>query len=195
MSYFDSVFNKLFPVEERGKQVTVKEVIKRSTKDLEAYHLWKLSYSREKLIADIAAAFLQKKHEKSELIIHHYKSIYANGFAIHYHPGIGKKDFIHLFDYFKDKVLGLGYRTAGSDRQYSTREKYVEITEKHYLKPPFDFTNNVTDQRFGNVSIEHVVADNQPHFLKVMVSIYSDRLYKDPLSYHDFIQQLFSLER
>lgn len=192
MSYFDSIYAKLFPSGGQGRQFSVKEIIKRNESEQVAYHLWKLSDEREELIKEIATAYHLKKHQpESGIVIHHYKSIYANGFAIHYHPLIGKKNFVHLFDYFKDKVTEMGYRGAGSDRQLINKRQYVETLERHYLKPQIQLNKHPADQQYGNVLVEHVAANRQPHFIKVIVNIYSDRLYKEPLSYHEFIGRLF----
>ncbi|MEK6476423.1 hypothetical protein WJR50_02775 [Catalinimonas sp. 4WD22] len=197
MSYFDKLFAKLFPGKDSDKVTAVHEVLKRSQPTQQAYGEWKDSADRSDLIEEIAKAYYYKKTDiTSEIDVHLFNTAYANGFAITYHEKIGRKSFQHLTDYFRDKVLQMGYRLVNADRRILDRESYVETIEKYYLKPPLsadDLTQESVqaNQMFGNIAIEHVQIDSQPSYLKVLASIYSDRQFQEADSYDDFVSALF----
>lgn len=196
MSYFDKLVSKLFSKKPRGV-AAVHEVLKRSTVDQEAYEAWKGSGAQDVLLQEIAKAYYYKKTNiSSDLDVHLFNTDYANGFAITYHPKISPKHFQHLSEYFRDKVLEMGYRLVNADRRIIDRDHYVETIEKYYLKPPMsaaDLSKEViqVNQLFGNIAIDHVLIDGRPSYLKVMASIYSDRQFQEAQSYDDFISGLF----
>lgn len=197
MSYFDKLFGKLFPAKDSDKAPDVYEVLKRSQQARQQYDKWKESPARHALIEEVAKAYYYKKTDiGSEIDVHLFNTVYANGFAITYHPKIGSKPFQHLADYFRDKVLEMGYRLVNADRRILDRGNYVESIEKYYLKPPLSAEDLAqksvqNNQLFGNISIEHVLIDNQPSYLKVLASIYSDRQFQEAHSYDDFVSALF----
>lgn len=197
MSYFDKLVNKLFSKKPKGV-AAVHEVLKRSRAEQESYQDWKGSNEQEALLQEIAKAYYYKKTNiTSELEVHLFNTAYANGFAITYHPKIQPRVFQHLSEYFRDKVLEMGYRVVNADRRIIDRDHYVETIEKYYLKPPLsaaDLSQEViqVNQLFGNIAIEHVLIDGKPSFLKVLASIYSDRQFREAQSYDDFVTGLFA---
>lgn len=197
MSYFDKLFGKLFPHKDSDKAPDVHEVLKRSQHMQQQYGSWKDSEARHALIEEIAKAYYYKKTSiSSDIDVHLFNTAYANGFAISYHNKIGSKPFQYLADYFRDKVLEMGYRLVNADRRIMDRENYVESIEKYYLKPPLsaeDLAQKAVqnNQMFGNIVIEHVLIDNQPSYLKILANIYSDRQFQEAHSYDDFVSALF----
>ena len=196
MSYFDKLVSKLFFKKPAGA-ADVHEVLKRSQHDQAAYQAWKGSQEQQELLQEIAKAYYYKKTNiGSELDVHLFNTDYANGFAVTYHPRVNPKNFQHLSEYFRDKVLEMGYRLVNADRRIIDRDRYVETIEKYYLKPPMsadDLSQEViqVNQMFGNIAIDHVLIDGKPSYLKVLASIYSDRQFQKAHSYDDFITGLF----
>jgi hypothetical protein len=93
----------------------------------------------------------------------------------------------------KDKTLNLGYKLVNADRSLFDKDKYVETKERYYLKPIIDAQNSdeLFNQRFGNIMIEQVLIDNKPSYLKFMASIYSDRLYTKALDFEELMAVVF----
>jgi hypothetical protein len=199
MSFFDKIFKNIFTnTDNPAIGVAVHEVLRRSSRDLKAYEAWKLNQSYSALLQEVNQAYYYKKTGiRSDITIHLFQSDYANGFAISYLSSIGKKNFQHLFDFFKERVAAMSYRTANADRQIIDKKSYVETREKYYLKPPLSLqdTGDISipsDQLYVNISIEHVLADNHPQYIKVLVSIYADRWYKHAQSYDEFADRLLA---
>jgi len=197
MSYFDKLVGKLFSGKKPAGTADVHEILKRSQADQQSYDAWKNSEERTQLLHEIAKAYHYKKAGiTDELEVHLFNTAYANGFSLTYHPSVPPKTFQHLSEYFRDKVLDMGYRLVNADRRILDRDRYVETIEKYYLKPPLsaeDLSQETiqVNQLYGNIAIEHVLIDGKPSYLKVLASIYSDRQFQEAHSYDDFITGLF----
>ncbi len=194
MSYFDKIVDKLFSGKKPGGTAEVHEVLKRSERDQQGYAQWKESEERQALLQEIAQAYYYKKTNiQSPIEVHLFNTVYANGFAITYSANLTAKTFQHLFEYFKDKVMDMQYRVVMADRRILDREQYVETIEKYYLKPPMhtqEITLDSIDQQYGNVVMEHILINDKPSYMKLLVNIYSDSLYKDALDYDEFMSRL-----
>jgi len=130
---------------------------------------------------------------KTELKFHILSTPYANGFALTYHPSIGIQAFNCFFDYLKDQVKNIAYQLNNSSRKIYDKPSYVETKEKYYLKPPLKAIedNELFDQLYGNISIEYILIDEKPSYIKLVASIYSDRLYTKALPFEDLAKKLF----
>jgi hypothetical protein len=51
--------------------------------------------------------------------------------------------------------------------------------------------DQLISQLYGNVAIEKITLNNQPNYLKVLATFYSDRLYQDPMPFEELVNQLF----
>jgi len=201
MSFFDKIVKKVFPkTDNPAVGVAVHEVLKRNNREIEEFDNWKINPVYFQLLEDVAQAYYYKKTGiQSDITVHLFQSAYANGFAISYLPEIGKKQFQHLFEFFKERVLEMGYRLANADRQIIDKKSYVETREKYYMKPPLNLQQSAdvltpSEQLYGNVSLEYVLTNDNPQYIKLLVSIYSDRLYKHALSYDEFVDRLFEID-
>lgn len=193
MALFDDLFNKLFPERQKNRPVEVQEELRRSESYLQAYTEWKNSGQAVELMRKVEKSYEMKKGGIEGLYpIHLFNSAAANGFALSYHPTISRQEFRFLLDYLRDRVLALGYRLANTDHQIRDKETYIQTTEKHYLKPPISrAAAKKSEQRYGNILLEYVLIDNQPSYLKLMVTIYTDHLYSKAQSYDELIEKLF----
>ncbi len=198
MTFFDKISRKLFPQDSAAPRADVHEVLKRPARDQAAYDAWQNQPECEELVREVAQAYYYKKTNiSSELEVHLLNTAYANGFAVTYAPRVPTKEFQHLFEYFKDRVVAMGYRVVNADRRIKDKINYVETVEKYYLKPPLhqgDIEAGSINQLYGNVAVEYVLINERPSYIKVQASIYSDRLYQDALHFDDFAEKLFEIE-
>ncbi|TAD99928.1 MAG: hypothetical protein EAZ97_07470 [Bacteroidetes bacterium] len=192
MSFFDQIFEQLFP---SGKpNLPIEEKINRSELDKNAYFRW-LNEGRYRFFLDKIkkAYWLKKENLTSDIEIHLLKINGSNGFAITYSDWFGQKDFQFLFDFFKEKMQNLSYQHYTSNRLIYDKEKYVETVEKHYLKPPINLpeNNKPSDQKYGNVLIEHISINKKPSYIKLMANYYEDQHHQKPLPFDDLVKELF----
>jgi hypothetical protein len=114
----------------------------------------------------------------------------SKGFAVYFHKTqYSRRDVTHFFDFLKEQVLKLEYRTQISDLRTYNRPKWVETVQRHYLKPKPDFMRSGKfDQRFGNVMIELYFRDDKPHQVLFRATTYKDHLFKDAEEFQGLMQ-------
>lgn len=191
MSFFDNVVDKLFG-KQSPKSAFIHEVLKRSDDDIHNYESWKRSENSNVLIADIERAYFMKKQGiVSAVEVHLLDSQYSNGFAISFNDQFSQESFTHIFDFFKERGLELGYKLAQGDKRILDKENYEETIEKWYLKPIAGTINGVSDQKFGNILIEKIEIDRKPSYVKLMANVYQDRLYTKAKPFSELIESLF----
>ena len=194
MSFFDEVFAKLFKKKESTTVPVIHEPLVRNERQQEAYQAWCRAGHHLALLEEIADASHKKKMGiLAEYEVHLLNTPYSNGIALSYHDKIGADAFQHLFDYFKEYTLGLDYKLAQADRRILDKGNYEETIEKWYLKPAkLAEANELVDQLYGNVLLEHVLIDRKPSFIKLMANVYQDRSYTEALNFEDYLENLFN---
>lgn len=191
-SFIDDVLGRLFP--KKSKPLNIKENFTQTESEKEKTDSWLTSEEGESLIQLVFKNYHFKKsginvHPE----IHILNSPYANGFAISYESPFNEKTFSQLFFAFGRRMLDLGYQRVSLDRKIEEIQENVRTTEKQYFKPPLntaDLTQKI-DQLFGNVSIEKVSVNDKPSFLKILVTVYSDHLYRPAQPFDVFVEELF----
>ncbi len=194
MSFFDSIYQRLFPKKNpNGSRVLYKEVLDRKSRFAEGYEHWLEEGRAARMLKEVESSYYMKRQNlESNLQVHLLSSVYANGFAISYHPDYTGQEYEFLFDYLKNEILGLGYKLSNSDRQVKEINDYIETTDKHYLKPASELKpGELFDQKWGNILLEYVKINDVPSYLKLQVSIYSDSYYTQALDYESFLQEVF----
>lgn len=190
--FIDDLFGKLFP--KRNTPLQVKENFVQSSQDMLDLDIW-LQSSECSYILDLVGKnyHFKKANINAKPEVHTLNSPYANGFAVSYDPPFNPETFSKLFFAFGRRMLALGYRQVSLDRKIEEINDKVKTTEKQYFKPPLkaeDFTSKI-DQLYGNVSVEKVTIDNEPSFIKVLVTVYSDHLYQKAKPFDEFIDHIF----
>ena len=196
MHFFEQIVQKLFPSSPNdGTPVSIlQEVLERSPQEKKNYEAWLQDKKYTALIQDIAQAYYYKKTQITGSIqVHLFQDQSAKGLAVSYHAHFGKKNFQHLFDYWKDQVLGLGYQLKSKTHQITDHHQYIESKQRYFLKPPRRLEQGKYPQLYGNVLLEHISIDDKPSYIKVLVATYTDRLFTPALDFEDFMENIFSL--
>lgn len=191
MSYINDLLAKLFW--DKKSNFSHKENFALSEEDEEKIRQWRSSAEGKMAIALIKKNYsLTKAGIKEKPEVHVLSSPYANGFAVTFENPMTEKTFSNLFFAFGQRMLDLGYYRVSMDRKLQDSADIVKTTEKQYFKPIFDTSAaQKMDQIFGNVSIEKVLINNKPSFLKVLVTVYSDQHYHDAQPFDQYIEKLF----
>ncbi|GAB4407201.1 MAG: hypothetical protein OHK0053_33770 [Microscillaceae bacterium] len=197
MSFFQQVIQKLFARTPNQEGLEVREPLIRSESEKMAYQEWINRGGPARLLEPVSKAYYYKKAQViSPIQVHLFQSRGANGFALTYSPEFGEKDFAYLLDFWKDRVMAEGYRPQVAERQMKEWPQYVETKEKYYLKPPIHqaaMQHQRCDQQFGNVLLEYVRIDQQPSYLKVLVTFYVDAQFSPAQHFDEFTSLLFAL--
>ncbi|MEL6355873.1 MAG: hypothetical protein AAFQ37_02970 [Bacteroidota bacterium] len=193
-SFWDQVKSIFQRAEESSpSNPAVHEMIERSNKELAAYQDWKRTLARKRLLdwlIDQYAVFRGKG--QLDEAINFLDTPSSKGFVIHfYQTHYSKQEITHFFDYLKERVLELNYRTQISDRRVFNRKDWIETQERHYLKPRNSYVEGEPiEQRFGNITIELELRNDQVRNLRLRATIYKDALYSDGESFRTLMMAL-----
>ena len=198
MSDFWEYFKNLFNKEEKSSPSNplIHEVIERSDKEKEDYERWVNTLVRRRLqawLADQYAIFRVLPADIDEAL-DFLDTPSSKGFVIYfYQTQYSLRDVTHFLDFLKDKVKTLEYRIQVSDRRTYTKNSVVETVERHYLKPrPGALDAPKLNQRYGNISIEMTLRNEQPYHLKLRATTYQDSQFKKGEDFKELMQALMS---
>jgi hypothetical protein len=192
-SFLDDLFKKVFNPSEKSP-MRVRENF--AIKDVEQNDINQWIESEES--AQLFALVYKNYHFKRTGIngqpqVHIFDSPYANGFAVTYENPFNAKSFSRLFLAFSQRLLALGYEQVSLDRKFEEINDRVKVTEKFYFKPPIQLPaeGELISQLYGNVSLEKVTIDNEPSYIKLLATVYSDRLYQDAKPFDQLMDGIF----
>lgn len=191
MTFIDDILGKLFS--DNKANFRHKENFTQSQEEELGIRNW-LASERGRMVFDqvYKSYHLKKAGVNNHPEVHILSSPYANGFALTYENPFTEEIFSQLFFAFGLRMLDLGYYRVSLDRKFHETADLVNTTEKQYFKPRIgDAVTQKIDQLYGNVSIEKVSVDNKPSFLKVLVTLYSDHLYRKAKPFDHFMEELF----
>jgi hypothetical protein len=182
----------------------IHELIARDEAETRDYQRWKSTLVRRRLqgwLADQYVVF-RVDPEAVDEALDFLDTPSSKGFAVHLHmTRYSRRDCTHFFDFLKERVLRLDYRTQISDTRSYQREDWVETVERHYLKPRpgyfqgHDFQDgDKMNQRYGNITIELRLRDEVPHYLIFRATSYRDRLFTEAKDFHLLMQRILDQE-
>ncbi len=191
-SYVKQLFKK--SEESSSSNPFIHEVIKRKEEEKEDYIRWKKSLIKRRLIDWIRDqyAVYQVNPDHLDQSIDFLNTPSSNGFVIYFNQtNYNKEEITHLFDYMKEQVLQLNYKTYVSDRRIYNKKDWVENIDRHYLKPKPNFmANEKLNQQFGNITIELLLRNENVVNLKFSATHYQDSKYKEVAEFSQLIQHL-----
>ncbi|MDX5337958.1 MAG: hypothetical protein LPK25_02950 [Cyclobacteriaceae bacterium] len=192
-NFLDDIFKKVFKSATKP-EVNFRENYTYKDGDWEEVEKWLETHEAKDLFDRIYRNYHLKRTQILELPeVHVFSSPYANGFAVSYDPPFEMKSFLNLFLAFSRRILDLGYRQVSLDRKFEEINDQVRLTEKFYFKPPLQNLeeDGLISQLFGNITLEKISVNNQPSYIKLLATVYSDRLYQNADSFDDLMDRLF----
>jgi len=198
VSFFDKIIGKIFQAHSETDKISLTEPLHRHEHHKRSYLEWLTRGDYEYMVADIFDAYkLRKGKNDATSSIYLYESAQANGFAINCADfSYSAEEYRNFFDYLKERVLGLDYILQFSERKIADKGDYVETLEKYYLKPPINVQNpqELFNQLYGNITIDYIIADDSPRYIKFLCTVYHDRLYSKPLPFDKLVDYLFEID-
>jgi hypothetical protein len=175
-------------------QPVIHELIQRSDEEQADYLSWKSSFILRQLLDWLQQqyAVYQRHPQRVDKSIGFLNTPSSRGFLIYFHQtNYTRREATHLFDYFKERVKSLNYRTQLSDTRTFNRNDWVETVEKHYLKPRLQFMEGEKqDQQYGNITIELELRNDQVHNLRLRATHYRDHNYQEAKSFEELMSYL-----
>jgi hypothetical protein len=192
-NFLDDLFKKVFKPSEKTP-MKVKENFSIKEIDQTDIDTWIESEESKQLFALVYKNYHFKRtgiNDRPQ--VHIFDSPYANGFAVSYEKPLDAKSFSRLFLAFSQRLLALGYEQVSLDRKFEEINDQVKVAEKFYFKPPLQLPaeGELISQLYGNVALEKVTVDNEPSYIKLLATVYSDRLYQDAKSFDQLMDGIF----
>ncbi len=192
MTFADDILRRLFPKKTSGLEH--RENFQLTDEEKKAMLKWFYSEEGKGLFSKIYQNYHLKNSGMSTTPeVYIYRSPYANGLAIEYDFTFNPETFSCLFFAFGQRIVDLGYERVSLDRNIRDRQGGVSIIEKQYFKPKMTRSKvgQKIKQLYGNVTIEKVSVNQEPKILKILATIFADRMYEDALPFENFIEVLF----
>jgi hypothetical protein len=194
-NFIDKLLESLFPKAPMpSTQPLVASPLHRKEQEHRQYFAWIQTHEARIFLQEIYESYeARKAGQEGSWPVYLLQTPYANGFALHYDARMPDDRLRHFFDWLKDRVMTLPYKLANTEHNMYDKGKYVEETERYYLKPRIKQITMDTpmDQQYGNIQIEWVRIDGHPSHLKFVASIYSDRLYTTAKPFEELLQHMF----
>lgn len=159
---------------------TIHEMIDRSPEELRAYERWKGTSGPQRLLEWVSTQYgRHRDRERTDEVVGFLDTPSTKGFVIHFHQtNYSREEITFFFDYLKEKVRTLDYRSAISDRRVFPRRDWVETQERHYLKPRVQFNEEQMNQGFGNITVELELRNDVVFNLRLRATIYNDAMFE-----------------
>jgi len=188
-----SLFNSV--EESSSSNPAVHEMIERSEEDLKNYEDWKDSLSQRRLMDWLNGEYITylTSPDNVDQSISFLNTPSSKGFVILFHKTNYNIDEItFLFDFLKEKVLTLPYRTYVSDYRSYMKNDNVETVQRHYLKPSLKLkvAGEKAGQAYGNITIELLLRNKKVMNLKFSATSYRDHLFKDANDFDELMRKI-----
>ncbi|MFK7982089.1 MAG: hypothetical protein AB8G86_19065 [Saprospiraceae bacterium] len=193
--YFQNLFLK---VEHSSKnQPILHDSIERSVEELAAYEQWKGLMVKKQLMNWLETEYVDflKDGQPIDKNIIFLDTVSSKGFAIRFSElRYNTTQANQLFDYLKEKIMLLNYKTYAADIKTYTKGKIIESLAKYYLKPSLKnmLSGPPFNQEFGNINIELICQNDLPTLLKFSATVYNDRSYLPPKRFGALMEHLLN---
>ncbi len=175
---------------------TIHEMIERSEAEQAGYARWQRTEGSMRLYRWLSEQFaVYQEGGRLDETIGFLHTNSSKGFVIYVHKThYSREEITYFFDYLKEQVQRLNYRSDISDRRVFPRRDWVETQERHYLKPRINLEQQPIDQGFGNIMIEFELRNDVPHNLRLRATVYQDSMYQEAGSFRALMMALGGTE-
>jgi aspartyl/asparaginyl-tRNA synthetase len=174
MSFFEYIKVKLLTLRPDQPATVLHESFARSESELASYRSWLGTREKEQMLSYIYQEYrLSKAGQEDPDMIKFLKKPNLQGFTLRYPESMLALHFQHLHDYFKDKVIELGYYTTLSERRIIPRSDFTENIDRYKLntlRPGEDLIREGSKNYFGTVFIDLYRIEEHPTHLKFFCS-------------------------
>jgi len=196
MTFWKKIKN-IFQAAEESSSInpTIHELIKRTPEEIKNYELWKNTLASRRLtdwLQNEYITFLTSPNNVDKSI-DFLNTPSSKGFVIHFSRTQYRLDEItFFFDFLKEKVNELSYRTYVSDTRTYPKNDFVETIQRHYLKPSLYLKakGQKTQQAFGNINIELLLKNDKVVNLKFSATSYSDHMFEDADDFDELMKAI-----
>ena len=187
MAFWDQITDLFRRADESSPgDPAVHELIERDADFLVGYERWKRTHNSRRLLDWLVEQYTTyRAGQATDAGIGFLDISSSKGFVIYFRDlNYSPEEIEYFFDFLKERVQTLDYRSDISDRRVFSRKDWVETQERHYLKPRKNYQEGeLIKQAFGNITIQHELRNDRPHNLRLRATAYQDALYEEAASF------------
>lgn len=175
-------------------EAVVQEMLVRQQRFKQAYRSWISEGAHHEILKNIYTSFtLTQSGVSGDIPMHVFRKGSSRTIVIHYFDGLGKNIPAFLQDYFRDRVMRIGYNLFLSDRQQINRVSHRELVERHVLRPyvPSFHVNEKPEQLYGTISLAVHYADDRPMFLEITSDVMYGAEFAPAFPFEELAEILF----
>jgi hypothetical protein len=157
------------------------------------YRKWISENRHAELLKNIYTAFmLSKAGIHGDLPLHYFPLKNGDQVLIHQLDLLGKMTFSFLSDYFRDRLMGLGYKLYQSDFQQLMHQSRNSRIERHILHPRLDLLPypNIGTHLYGVIELTVQYSDTKPLYFSIRTE-FSNQAESKHFSFDELAELLF----
>ncbi|MEX1189780.1 MAG: hypothetical protein WED33_11025 [Bacteroidia bacterium] len=162
---------------ESDPETVTQEMLVRSHKQKQLFKAWIKDGTHNEVLKNIYTSYtLSKSGISADIPMHVFGQRNSRHVIIHFMDVMGKNQFAFLQDYFRDRIMRIGYNLYLSDRQIINRISHLEVVDRHVLRPyvPAISLQDKPEQLYGIISIVVHTANDRPMFLEISAETSND---------------------
>lgn len=178
-----------------AQQPFLQSAIESPLVDTDQVEQWIRSPARSKLMTSLVLGY-QQRITGMPPIGNSIQYVSGNGidaFVVYCqdYDQIAHSDFLALLEEHKESLQQINYiKNLGDIRSYEKSNNLYK-TYRYYLKPSIRLLRNgKSEQLYGNVTLEYVVLNGEPHHYKLSANTYNDHKYHDALDHMELVKLL-----
>jgi hypothetical protein len=170
------------------------EMLVRSFGHKQQFKTWLAQGGHEEILKNLYTSYtLNKLSITGDVPMHVFVEGTSRHVLLHYTDAMGKTLFPFLQDYFRDRIMRIGYNLYLSDRQTISRAGHIEQIDRHILRPalPAFQQPGKQEQLYGHITLSVHVIDDRPLFLQISAEAIQDKQYTAVFPFDELAETLF----
>jgi hypothetical protein len=158
------------------------------------YRNWIAQNHPSELLKSIYTTFtLNKAGVQGDLPLLYFPLRNGDQILIHQLDHFGKDTLSFLSDYFRDRIVRLGYKLYLSDKQIISHQSHSARVERHILHPRKDLAiaDEKLPQLYGNIELRVQFIDDKPIYLSILSEPIEQSNYSQAYPFDELAELLF----
>lgn len=189
-------FRAFFAIINRNRKQTSESdsgMLVRSFAYKRSYRKWISQNQHVELLKNIYTAFtLNKAGIHGDLPLHYFPLKNGDQVLIHQLDFLGRSTFSFLSDYFRERLMRLGYKLYLSDFQQLIHQSRISRIERHILHPRSDISpyENTSTGLYGLIELTVQYSDDKPLYLSIRTEVLRNN-DSQPFPFDELAELLF----
>lgn len=190
---FSQFVKRVFAAPKKEEPVR-QEMLVRSYSYKQQYKTWINQGGHEEILKNLYTSYtLNKLQITGDVPMHVFVEGSSRHVVLHFTDSMGKTLFPYLQDFFRDRIMRIGYNLYLSDRQIISRAGHIEQIDRHILRPavPAFHSGDKLEQLYGHITIKVDYIDDRPLYLQISAEAIQDKAYGKVFPFDELAETIF----